>query len=71
MGKRPTLTTNASDPSADNQNSFTEAMRGVPVEIVERRIAHFQKADPEYSVDVANRMGLRVADLSRASAAAE
>jgi catalase len=71
VAKRSTLTTSAGDPVADNQNTITEAMRGVPVGIVERQITHFQKADPEHGVDVANRMGLTVVDLSRASAAAE
>jgi catalase len=52
-------------------DNITEAMRGVPLEIVKRQIAHFHKADPQYGIGVANRMGLAVADLSGAPAAAE
>jgi catalase len=52
-------------------DNITEAMHGVPLEIVKRQIAHFHKADPQYGIGVANRMGLAVADLSGAPAAAE
>jgi catalase len=52
-------------------DNIAEAMRGVPVKIVKRQIAHFYKADPEYGSGVADRMGLTAADLSGTSAAAE
>jgi catalase len=52
-------------------DNIAEAMRGVPVKIVKRQIAHFHKADPEYGIGVADRMGLTAADLGGTSAAAE
>jgi catalase len=45
-------------------------MQGVPVEIVKRQIVHFYKADPDYGIGVATRLGLSAADLPSASAAA-
>jgi catalase len=39
------------------------AMDGVPVEIVKRQVAHFYRADPDYGVGVAKRMGLAASDL--------
>jgi catalase len=59
------------DAQARLMDNIAEAMRGVPVKIVKRQIAHFYKADPEYSSGVADRMGLTAADLSGTSAAAE
>jgi catalase len=59
------------DAQARLMDNIAEAMRGVPVKIVKRQIAHFYKADPEYGIGVATRMSLAVADLSGASAAAE
>ena len=34
-------------------NNVAEAMQGVPVEIVERQLRHFAKADPRYAEGVA------------------
>ncbi|HUI94597.1 MAG TPA: catalase [Xanthobacteraceae bacterium] len=45
------------------------AMEGVPIEIVKRQIVHFYKADPEYGIGVATRLGLAVSDLPAAVAA--
>jgi catalase len=45
------------------------AMEGVPVEIVKRQIVHFYRADPDYGIGVATRMGLAVSDLPPAVAA--
>jgi catalase len=50
-------------------DNITEAMEGVPAEIVKRQIAHFHKADPDYGIGVASRMGISIADLSRRVAA--
>jgi hypothetical protein len=36
----------------------------VPAEIVKRQIGHFHQVDPGYRLDVANRMGLAVTELS-------
>jgi catalase len=44
-------------------------MEGVPLEIVKRQLVHFYKADPEYGIGVAARMGLTVSDLPSAVAA--
>jgi catalase len=44
-------------------------MDGVPVEIVKRQLVHFHKADPEYGIGVATRLGLAVSDLPSAVAA--
>ena len=52
-------------------DTIAEAMQGVPLDIVERQIAHFYKADPEYGTGVASRMGVAAANLSGKSAAAE
>jgi catalase len=51
-------------------NNIAEAMQGVPVEIVKRQIAHFYKADPEYGLGVASRMGI-AADEVQPKLAAE
>jgi catalase len=61
----------APDAQARLMDNIAEAMRGVPVKIVKRQIAHFHKADPEYGIGVADRMGLTAADLGGTSAAAE
>ena len=60
-------------PDQKNQlfDNIKAAMDGVPVEIVKRQIVHFYKADPDYGIGVATRMGLSVADLPAVSAAAE
>jgi catalase len=51
-------------------DNIAEAMHGVPVTIVKRQIVHFYKADPDYGIGVATRLGLSAADLPSASAAA-
>ena len=51
-------------------DNIAEAMQGVPVEIVKRQIVHFYRADPDYGIGVATRLGLSAADLPSASAAA-
>jgi catalase len=45
------------------------AMDGVPLDIVERQLRHFYRADPDYGVGVAAKMGLRVSTLPRSEAA--
>jgi catalase len=45
------------------------AMEGVPAEIVKRQVAHFHRADPDYGIGVATRMGLSASDLAAAQAA--
>jgi catalase len=50
-------------------DNIAEAMQGVPVEIVKRQIAHFYRADPNYGIGVASRMGLSASDLPSAVAA--
>jgi catalase len=51
-------------------HNIKAAMEGVPIEIVKRQIVHFYKADPDYGIGVATRMGLSVADLPSVTAAA-
>jgi catalase len=50
-------------------NNTMEAMQGVPVEIVKRWINHCYKADPEYGLGLAKRMGLSDSDMPSAVAA--
>ena len=50
-------------------NNIKAAMDGVPVEIIKRQVAHFYKADPDYGIGVATRLGLSVEDLPPAVAA--
>jgi catalase len=50
-------------------NNIKAAMDGVPVEIIKRQVAHFYKADPDYGIGVATRLGLSVGDLPPAVAA--
>jgi catalase len=52
-------------------DNIKAAMAGVPLEIVKRQIVHFYKADPDYGIGVATRMGLSVGDLPAVAAAAE
>lgn len=49
--------------------NIAAAMDGVPVEIVKRQVAHFYRADPDYGIGVATRMGLSASDLPAAQAA--
>jgi len=59
--------------SADQKEQLFDnieaAMEGVPMEIIKRQVAHFYRADPDYGIGVANRMGLAASDLSAARAA--
>ena len=50
-------------------DNIKAAMDGVPVEIIKRQLIHFYKADPEYGIGIATRMGLTVSDLPSAVAA--
>ena len=49
--------------------NIRDAMQGVPLDIVRRQVAHFYKADPDYGIGVATRMGLAAVDLPWAQAA--
>ena len=51
-------------------DTIAEAMRGVPADIVQRQVAHFHAADPDYGAGVAIRLGLMVSDLPKPQAAA-
>ena len=51
-------------------DTIAEAMRGVPMEIVRRQLAHFHAADPAYGAGVATRLGLVAADIAKPQAAA-
>jgi catalase len=59
--------------SADQKDqlfhNIKAAMDGVPVEIVKRQVTHFYRADPDYGIGVATRMGLSATDLPHAVAA--
>lgn len=44
-------------------DNIAEAMSGVPTEIVKRQVAHFYRADPDYGIGVATRLGLSAIDL--------
>jgi catalase len=50
-------------------HNIKAAMDGVPVEIVKRQVTHFYRADPDYGIGVATRMGLSASDLPTAQAA--
>ena len=50
-------------------DNIKAAMEGVPMEIVRRQVAHFYRADPDYGIGVATRMGLSASDLAAAQAA--
>lgn len=50
-------------------NNIAAAMQGVPLEIVKRQVGHFYRADPDYGIGVATRMGLTASDLPTAMAA--
>jgi catalase len=51
-------------------DNIAEAMHGAPADIARRLIAHFYKADPDYGIGVATRLGLSAADLSAVPVAA-
>jgi len=50
-------------------HNIKAAMDGVPLDIVKRQLVHFYRADPEYGIGVAARLGLSVSDLPSAVAA--
>ena len=61
------MSTEQKDQLFDNIDA---AMDGVPIEIVKRQLVHLYRADPDYGIGVATRMGLSVSDLPAVSAAA-
>jgi len=42
-------------------------MQGVPIEIVNRQLVHFYRADPEYGFGVARKLGLATEGLAAAA----
>jgi catalase len=50
-------------------HNIKAAVDGVPMEIAKRQVAHFYRADPDYGIGVATRMGLSASDLPSAIAA--
>ena len=50
-------------------DNTVEAMRGVPLEIVKRWMAHCYKADPEYGEGLAARMDISISEPASAAAA--
>jgi catalase len=50
-------------------DNIATAMQGVPQEIVKRQVLHFYRADPDYGIGVAIRMGLSTDDLPMLRAA--
>ncbi len=50
-------------------HNIVAAMDGVPMDIVKRQVVHFYKADPDYGIGVATRMGLSASDLPATQAA--
>jgi catalase len=48
-------------------DNIAEAMQGVPMDIVKRQVAHFYKADRDYGIGVATRMGLSAGDVQAAA----
>jgi catalase len=50
-------------------DNIKAAMDGVPMEIVKRQVAHFHRADRDYGIGVATRMGISAKDLAAAQAA--
>jgi len=50
-------------------DNIAEAMHGVPLEIAKRQVVHFYRADPNYGIGVATRIGLSASDLPSAVAA--
>ena len=51
-------------------DTIAEAMRDVPADIVQRQVAHFHAADPDYGSGVATRLGLMADDPPKPQAAA-
>jgi catalase len=50
-------------------DNIKAAMNGVPLAIVKRQVAHFYRADRDYGISVATRMGISAKDLASAQAA--
>jgi catalase len=50
-------------------DNIKAAMDRVPMEIVRRQVAHFDRADRDYGIGVATRMGISAKDLGAAQAA--
>ncbi|MBN9059123.1 MAG: catalase, partial [Rhizobiales bacterium] len=48
-------------------SNLAAAMQGVPVEIVNRQLVHFYRADPEYGIGVAKKLGLPTEGLAAAA----
>ena len=46
-------------------DNIKAAMDGVPMEIVKRQVAHFYRADRDYGIGVATRMGMSAKDVRR------
>jgi catalase len=57
----------SSDQKTQLFQNIGEAMEGVPSGIVKRQVAHFFRADQDYGMGVANRMGLGADDLLKAA----
>jgi catalase len=49
--------------------NIKDTMEGVPLEIVRRQLVHFYRADPEYGIGAAKRLGLTASDIPSALAA--
>jgi len=47
--------------------NIAAAMQGVPVEIINRQLVHFYRADPDYGIGVAARLGLPTEGLAAAA----
>ncbi|MCX5578216.1 catalase [Kaistia terrae] len=47
--------------------NLAAAMQGVPVEIINRQLVHFYRADPEYGIGVATKLGLPTEGLAAAA----
>ena len=57
----------SSDQKTQLFQNIGEAMEGVPSVIVKRQVAHFFRADQDYGMGVASRMGLGADDLLKAA----
>jgi catalase len=57
----------AADAKERLMDNIAAAMQGVPVEIVQRQVLHFHRADPAYGAGVAKRMGVAAPLEARAA----
>jgi catalase len=57
----------SSDQKQQLFGNIAAAMQGVPVEIINRQLVHFYRADPEYGIGVATRLGLPTEGLAAAA----